>query len=525
MRPATPSVRRRVRDSGYAAVLTALLLVPLLGFAGFAVDVGAWYSRASSLQRAADAAALAGVVWQPNFASAEAAARAAASRNGFTHGVDNIEVNITDPGNNRLEVEIIDTDADLYFAGLFLDSVRIGRSATSESINPVALGSPGNSLGQQMPNGCSVQITNDPTACHGPGPHPGFFLDIGGPTAPHSGGEPITTQCLASYEFSCDFLNPQYNADGYTFAIDVPPAAVGSPITVEIFDPSHADWTTSTKGTGPPSPTGLPIYHPTFSDGSTNRQELASVEYSVFDADGISLTTPKNTPLAGCTQVFDPAENPLWDAQWVTLCTFTPTVADIFPLQVRVAGFAGANMDAFSQDAYSMRVTSTAGTQPSLYALEYFPVLSNSTVTTQFDFAEIEERHAGKTIRMLLFDAGDGAGSDDFWLYPRDPSDTFVPAGDCRYRAYAAFEDPATKTWQSSDDATSCAVQTRDASATFASRYNDRWLEIEIDLDLSYTCGSDCWWSVFYDLGASGVFYERTTWSVEIVGDPVRLLE
>ena len=49
--------RRTRRERGYAAVLTALILVPLLGFAGFAVDVGAWYSRAASLQRAADSAA------------------------------------------------------------------------------------------------------------------------------------------------------------------------------------------------------------------------------------------------------------------------------------------------------------------------------------------------------------------------------------------------------------------------------------------------------------------------------------
>ena len=62
------SWRLRAREQrGYAVILTSLVLVPLLGFTGFAVDVGAWYARASSIQRAADAAALAGVVWQPDF--------------------------------------------------------------------------------------------------------------------------------------------------------------------------------------------------------------------------------------------------------------------------------------------------------------------------------------------------------------------------------------------------------------------------------------------------------------------------
>ena len=49
--------RRRVRgEKGYALVLTALMLLPLLAFTGFATDVGAWYARASRIQRAADAA-------------------------------------------------------------------------------------------------------------------------------------------------------------------------------------------------------------------------------------------------------------------------------------------------------------------------------------------------------------------------------------------------------------------------------------------------------------------------------------
>ncbi|MBV9953087.1 MAG: hypothetical protein JO291_14135, partial [Acidimicrobiia bacterium] len=41
-------------------IMTALLLIPLLAFAGLAVDVGSWYARGQQLQRAADAAALAG---------------------------------------------------------------------------------------------------------------------------------------------------------------------------------------------------------------------------------------------------------------------------------------------------------------------------------------------------------------------------------------------------------------------------------------------------------------------------------
>jgi hypothetical protein len=381
----------------------------------------------------------------------------------------------------------------------------------AEYNNPVALGSPGRTLGQQMPDGCFESLSTDGSTCSGLGPHPGFFLDVAGPTAGHGWGEPISTQCLAGNGGSCDYLNPQYDADGYKFAIDVPAAAVGSPITLEIFDPSHADFTN--KG----GYTGLPMYPISGASGTR-----ADVEYAIYAADGYGISTPTDTPVAGCTQSYDPVYDVAEAARWVTHCTFTPTVADIYPLQIRTIGFAGADPLGISVDAFSMRVTSTAGTQPALYAIEYLGILSNSTLVTQFDFAEIEERHAGKTIRMQLFDAGDGSGSGDFTMSPIDPTNSTLPAADCRYRSYSVGTAPSSVPWHASDSGSQCRVDTRIGGTSL---YNNKWLEIEIFLDPGYTCGSDCWWSVLYDLGGSGSFFERTTWSVQVVGDPVRLLE
>jgi Flp pilus assembly protein TadG len=51
---------RRLRgERGAAAVLFALVLVPMLGFTAIAVDIGSVYAERSRLQTAADAAALA----------------------------------------------------------------------------------------------------------------------------------------------------------------------------------------------------------------------------------------------------------------------------------------------------------------------------------------------------------------------------------------------------------------------------------------------------------------------------------
>ena len=60
MQRLTPRRARRLRDErGAAAVLIALVLVPLLGFAAIAVDIGSLYADRAKLQISADAAALA----------------------------------------------------------------------------------------------------------------------------------------------------------------------------------------------------------------------------------------------------------------------------------------------------------------------------------------------------------------------------------------------------------------------------------------------------------------------------------
>ncbi len=63
--PGMTLLRHRARtrlsgERGATAVIVTLLLVPLLGFAAIAVDVGALYAERARLQTAADAAALAG---------------------------------------------------------------------------------------------------------------------------------------------------------------------------------------------------------------------------------------------------------------------------------------------------------------------------------------------------------------------------------------------------------------------------------------------------------------------------------
>src|SRR3546814_3531637 len=136
-------------DHGFALIMTALVIVPLMLVAAFAVDMGGWYAKASRAQRAADAAALAGVVWMPTFSKAEAVARDTAEKNGFEHDPDGsgVIVNVWTSGEHQLSVSIT-ADGEVYLGKIVRsDGVQITRDATAEYALPVPLGSPKNTFG------------------------------------------------------------------------------------------------------------------------------------------------------------------------------------------------------------------------------------------------------------------------------------------------------------------------------------------------------------------------------------------
>jgi putative Flp pilus-assembly TadE/G-like protein len=85
---------KRMRDeSGQAMILVALSLVVILGFVGFATDVGVLLHDKRNLQIAADAAAIAGAKRiRINTAQVTPAEYAASAQNGYTNGVNGVTV-------------------------------------------------------------------------------------------------------------------------------------------------------------------------------------------------------------------------------------------------------------------------------------------------------------------------------------------------------------------------------------------------------------------------------------------------
>ena len=127
--------------SGYIVVVTALLLVALLGGVALVADFGMLYSSRTGLQSIADSAALAGAstfVIQPlalQPATAEAAALGVAvTQSALGRGVTSGQVNVqVDLPNRFVEVQINRNDSVFFARALGFNQVAQGVSAFAEA--------------------------------------------------------------------------------------------------------------------------------------------------------------------------------------------------------------------------------------------------------------------------------------------------------------------------------------------------------------------------------------------------------
>ena len=159
--PRPPSVmglthKARARQLGQVLPIFAVMSIVLLGGAALLTDVAFWWTSELRMQRAADAAALAGAVYLPgNESLAFTAARNEAQKNGYVSGVGNVVVaprrDVDDP--RKLIVDI-DAPVQTFFAKVFcwdggpcLQSVDVGVTGAASFVLPVPMGSPQNYYG------------------------------------------------------------------------------------------------------------------------------------------------------------------------------------------------------------------------------------------------------------------------------------------------------------------------------------------------------------------------------------------
>lgn len=171
--------------SGQMMIVFALTLVVFVGALLLGVDLSHLRAEAENAQRTANAAALAGAVFMPDYqAQAFYRAKDEATKNGFADGARGVSiVPAAVPGYAyRLQVTVSEP-VPLFFGHLFgLGAQHISRTATAEYLPPIQMGSPDYVLGY-APFATTVVTGTVPE---------NFYLNSSGPYDIKENGEPYS---------------------------------------------------------------------------------------------------------------------------------------------------------------------------------------------------------------------------------------------------------------------------------------------------------------------------------------------
>ena len=154
-RRAAPSPTARRRSRGQVIVIFAGAMLAFMGLMAIVIDVSWYWANTLRVQRAADAAALAGVVWLPSKfdvpiagPNAKTTALDEARKNGYVPGGSTTITMTQDASNDRRLIVTIDASVPTFFARVLgIQSLPVSRTSKAEFILPVAMGSPENYYG------------------------------------------------------------------------------------------------------------------------------------------------------------------------------------------------------------------------------------------------------------------------------------------------------------------------------------------------------------------------------------------
>ncbi len=140
----------RLAARGQMLVLFVVSIFVLTGITAIVVDVSWYWANSLRVQRAADAAALAGVVWLPgNPTSAYSTARDEATKNGYDDGTGGTVVTPLQDATNKRRLNVtISSPVGTFFMKIFgVPTITATRSSKAEFVLPVPMGSPENYYG------------------------------------------------------------------------------------------------------------------------------------------------------------------------------------------------------------------------------------------------------------------------------------------------------------------------------------------------------------------------------------------
>lgn len=410
--------RRRLSEGGYAAIMVAIVVPTIgIGCAAVAVDTGVWYVEQQMAQKAADAAALAGVPYLPqNFDGAEDRALEVAARNGYNNDrtTNFVDVSLGEKA-TQLKVTVREIVKNTFGAAIGVPTTTISKSGTADYQGPAPMGSPCNTFGNEPNSGGGTSTTNAPTGTAQASPafanclrNPQLWGTIQGPAVDKQWGDRYqsltctgTTGSFTSTFGCANNKNTEYSPDGYFFVVKVGAGAIKREIKLQLFDPGYVESGTDCE-TLKPSSNFTANMNPYIGGDAPTRYSPASNNLPAGGAptctgdhvsgSGSPPTTPVVTSYAlrdqtdtqnplkaaiipGCVKQFAgvrtvptgddlKATSTIYDEQlaqtfhnWYTLCAFTPQREGDYYLQVqsgvRVGGTAVSNTKGNSPIIYT----------------------------------------------------------------------------------------------------------------------------------------------------------------------------
>jgi len=251
-----------------------------------------------------------------------------------------------------------------------------------------------------------------------------------------------------------------------------------------------------------------------------------NVDVQVYDNDGSGGPSFANA-LAGCHFSHSGAElaaaRTVYKNKWVDLCTFTPAKSGTYAFRFRNSGIDGMTDVGQGNNQYALKVN--GGSATGLHAVTDQSIVTDFTGSVARTYlADVPSTNAGKKLVVDLFDPGDGFSSSNFVVQvlappggapaPAPTSGVVIPAAGVATRCQYNATPSATIGGGTLTDALDCAVTTHTSGNDI---YNGRWLRIEIALDPAYSCTSDCWWTLQWNVGAAGLRADRVTYTVKVV--------
>jgi len=530
-------------------VWMALTLVTLTAFAGLGLEFSRWNNLSTRIQKAADAAALAGAVFMPENQGNKAftTAKTIASENGYTDGQNGVTIT-TAAGKlpNQLKVTISVPTHNPWGQIVNYGSTTIVRSAVAEYQLPQNLGSPNNVYGND-PESASTQ--------------PQFWGNLFGPASTKDKGDAIQSVGSAANTTLCNAdncvsgVNKDYDANGYFYGIDVPANATGN-LNVEVFDPAFvhvgdnctdSNAVNSLNNAATLTASQIPGYTGTitpavrYASGSASAFCTGDMYYSdgsntanpwtvwTLRAPDISPWDPTNNPIlcqAEFPGIYPEASNDqptgTIDAthlkallqqstnyagtnpgrtfasffrQWVRICSIASPVQGTYFLQVETATKISGAATPFGGGAnrFSIRVglgsDFTTANNLHVYGNQKMGVYANATgADTRFYLTKVLPGEAGKTLVLNFYDTGDASQPGNLSVLP--PPDSNVTGGvfaNCEFT-----KPPGNSTgppWGTFTDTSSgCQITGVSNQSSPGPSYNGQWVTVQVPIPDTYTC-------------------------------------